>query len=109
MAEAASLIEWVQTASPWELLGYATVAILGARRAIDGVEHTYSQPQDDRIMVTARFLVGTQSDVQHTAHGQRLHVLDRRFDLQDASAPTLPMIWKRPLFHDERLKCVRRE
>ena len=38
MAEAASLIEWLQNASPWELLGYAAVAILGARRAIDGVE-----------------------------------------------------------------------
>ncbi len=31
-------------------------------KAIDGVEHTYSQNQDDRVMVTARFLVGTKAD-----------------------------------------------
>jgi multidrug efflux pump subunit AcrB len=31
-------------------------------KAIDGVEHTYSQTQDDRVMVTARFLVGTTAD-----------------------------------------------
>jgi len=31
-------------------------------KAIDGVEHVYSQTQDDRVLVTARFLVGTSSD-----------------------------------------------
>ncbi len=31
-------------------------------KGIDGVEHTYSQTQDDRVMVTARFLVGTKAD-----------------------------------------------
>ena len=31
-------------------------------RAINGVEHVYSQTQDDRVMVTARFLVGTNED-----------------------------------------------
>ena len=31
-------------------------------KAIDGVEHVYSQTVDDRVMVTARFLVGTKSD-----------------------------------------------
>ena len=31
-------------------------------KGIDGVEHTYSQSQDDRVMVTARFLVGTRAD-----------------------------------------------
>ena len=31
-------------------------------KAIDGVEHAYSQTQDDRVMVTARFLVGTRAD-----------------------------------------------
>ena len=31
-------------------------------KAIDGVEHVYSQTQDDRVMVTARFLVGTKAD-----------------------------------------------
>lgn len=31
-------------------------------KAIDGVEHVYSQTLDDRVMVTARFLVGTPSD-----------------------------------------------
>ncbi len=31
-------------------------------KAIGGVEHVYSQTQDDRVMVTARFLVGTRED-----------------------------------------------
>ncbi|HYG88875.1 MAG TPA: efflux RND transporter permease subunit, partial [Azospirillum sp.] len=31
-------------------------------KGIDGVEHTYSQTQDDGAVVTARFLVGTASD-----------------------------------------------
>ncbi len=31
--------------------------------AIPGVEHVYSQTQDDRVMVTARFVVGTSEDV----------------------------------------------
>jgi multidrug efflux pump subunit AcrB len=31
-------------------------------KGIDGVEHVYSQTQDDRAMVTARFLVGTKAD-----------------------------------------------
>jgi len=31
-------------------------------KGIDGVEHVYSQTVDDRVMVTARFLVGTRAD-----------------------------------------------
>ena len=31
-------------------------------KGIDGVEHVYCQTEDDRVMVTARFLVGTKSD-----------------------------------------------
>ncbi|MCB1500607.1 MAG: efflux RND transporter permease subunit [Bauldia sp.] len=31
-------------------------------KSIDGVEHVYSQTADDRVVVTARFLVGTSSD-----------------------------------------------
>mgnify|MGYP005844270595 CR=1 FL=1 len=31
-------------------------------KGIDGVEHVYSQTADDRVMVTARFLVGTPTD-----------------------------------------------
>ncbi|MFO1143256.1 MAG: efflux RND transporter permease subunit [Amaricoccus sp.] len=31
-------------------------------KGIDGVEHVYSQTADDRVMVTARFEVGTSSD-----------------------------------------------
>ena len=31
-------------------------------KGIDGVEHVYSQTQDDAVMVTARFVVGTSSD-----------------------------------------------
>src|SRR5271166_6344851 len=30
--------------------------------AIPGIEHIYSQTQDDRVMVTARFVVGTDED-----------------------------------------------
>jgi len=31
-------------------------------KSINGVEHVYSQTLDDRVVVTARFLVGTQAD-----------------------------------------------
>ena len=31
-------------------------------KGINGVEHVYSQTQDDRVMVTARFLIGTNDD-----------------------------------------------
>lgn len=31
-------------------------------KGIDGVEHVYSQTQDDRVMATARFLVGTKAE-----------------------------------------------
>jgi len=31
-------------------------------RGIDGVEHVYSQSEDDRVVVTARFYVGTDED-----------------------------------------------
>ena len=31
-------------------------------KSIDSVEHVYSQTRDDKVMVTARFLVGTPSD-----------------------------------------------
>ena len=31
-------------------------------KGIDGVEHVYSQTVDDRVMVTALFLVGTKAD-----------------------------------------------
>jgi multidrug efflux pump subunit AcrB len=31
-------------------------------KGIDGVEHVYSQTQDDRVIVTARFFVGTDED-----------------------------------------------
>jgi multidrug efflux pump subunit AcrB len=31
-------------------------------KSINGVEHVYSQTQDDRVMVTARFLTGTSED-----------------------------------------------
>ncbi|KAB2918990.1 MAG: efflux RND transporter permease subunit [Hyphomicrobiaceae bacterium] len=31
-------------------------------KGIDGVEHVYSQSEDDRVMVTARFLVGTKAE-----------------------------------------------
>ncbi|MCB1460493.1 MAG: efflux RND transporter permease subunit, partial [Nitratireductor sp.] len=31
-------------------------------KGIDGVEHVYSQTSDDKVMVTARFVVGTSAD-----------------------------------------------
>src|SRR5579872_4625309 len=31
-------------------------------KGINGVEHVYSQTQDDRVMVTARFFTGTSED-----------------------------------------------
>ena len=31
-------------------------------KGINGVEHVYSQTQDDRVMVTARFIVGTRAE-----------------------------------------------
>ena len=31
-------------------------------KSINGVEHVYSQTNDDQVLVTARFLVGTKSD-----------------------------------------------
>ena len=34
----------------------------GIVKGIAGVEHVYSQTQDDRVMVTARFLVGTKAE-----------------------------------------------
>lgn len=40
----------------------ATKPLEAIIKAIDGVEHVYSQTADDRVMVTARFLVGTTSD-----------------------------------------------
>ena len=36
-------------------------------KGIDGVEHVYSQTVDDRVMVTARFLVGTKADDAYVA------------------------------------------
>ena len=35
-------------------------------KGIDGVEHVYSQTEDDRVVVTARFLVGTDQDTAIT-------------------------------------------
>ncbi len=35
-------------------------------KGIDGVEHVYSQTNDDSVMVTARFLVGTDEDIATT-------------------------------------------
>jgi multidrug efflux pump subunit AcrB len=31
-------------------------------KSIDGVEHVYSQTSDNKVLVTARFIVGTQTD-----------------------------------------------
>lgn len=39
-----------------------TIPVETALRGIDAVEHVYSQSQDDGVMLTARFLVGTSYD-----------------------------------------------
>jgi multidrug efflux pump subunit AcrB len=47
-------------------------------KAIDGVEHVYSQTEDDRVMVTARFLVGTKfEDAILRVHEKMRANLDR--------------------------------
>jgi len=47
-------------------------------KAIDGVEHVYSQTEDDRVMVTARFLVGTKfEDAMLRVHEKIRSNLDR--------------------------------
>ncbi len=47
-------------------------------KAIAGVEHIYSQTQDDRVMVTARFLVGTPEDDAVTRVHEKIRAnLDR--------------------------------
>jgi multidrug efflux pump subunit AcrB len=42
-----------------ELVGKPLETIM---RSVDGVEHVYTQAQDDGVLVTARFLVGTDTD-----------------------------------------------
>ncbi|UZK70584.1 efflux RND transporter permease subunit [Sphingomonas sp. S1-29] len=42
-----------------ELVGKPLETIV---RSVDGVEHTYTQAEDDGVLVTARFLVGTEPD-----------------------------------------------
>ncbi|HET7888555.1 MAG TPA: efflux RND transporter permease subunit [Bradyrhizobium sp.] len=47
-------------------------------KGIDGVEHVYSQTEDDRVMVTARFLVGTKfEDAILRVHEKMRANLDR--------------------------------
>lgn len=42
-------------------------------RSIDGVEHTYTQVEDNGVLVTARFLVGTNPDAAATRINEKLH------------------------------------
>ena len=42
-----------------ELVGKPLETIV---RSVDGVEHVYTQAEDDGVLVTARFLVGTDAD-----------------------------------------------
>ena len=42
-------------------------------RSVDGVEHTYTQAEDDGVLVTARFLVGTDPDAAATRINEKLH------------------------------------
>jgi len=45
-----------------DAVGLVTKPLEAIVKGIDGVEHVYSQTQDDRVTVTARFLVGTSAD-----------------------------------------------
>ncbi|MDE2578373.1 MAG: efflux RND transporter permease subunit [Hyphomicrobiales bacterium] len=47
-------------------------------KSISGVEHVYSQTQDDRVMVTARFLVGTDEDtaILRVHEKMRAHIVE---------------------------------
>ena len=49
-------------------------------KGIDGVEHVYSQTQDDSVLVTARFIVGTKQEVAITR-------------IRDKIAANLNMAW----------------
>ncbi len=40
-------------------------------KGINGVEHVYSQTEDDRVVVTARFFVGTDEDTASCACTRR--------------------------------------
>jgi multidrug efflux pump subunit AcrB len=42
-------------------------------RSVDGVEHTYTQAEDDGVLVTARFLVGTDPDAAAIRVNEKLH------------------------------------
>lgn len=42
-------------------------------RSIDGVEHTYTEVEDDGVLVTARFLVGTNPDAAAVRVNEKLH------------------------------------
>jgi multidrug efflux pump subunit AcrB len=47
-------------------------------KSIDGVEHVYSQTQDDQVLVTARFRVGTSPDAAITRVQERIQAnIDR--------------------------------
>jgi multidrug efflux pump subunit AcrB len=53
-----------------ELVGKPLETIV---RSVDGVEHTYTQAEDDGVLVTARFLVGTNPDAAATRVNEKLH------------------------------------
>jgi multidrug efflux pump subunit AcrB len=59
MVDIAVRADGLKAADAVELVTKPLEAII---KAIDGVEHVYSQTIDDRVMVTARFFVGTKSD-----------------------------------------------
>ncbi len=59
MVDVAVAADGLRAADAAELVTKPLEALLGA---IPGIEHIYSQTQDDRVMVTARFAVGTDED-----------------------------------------------
>jgi multidrug efflux pump subunit AcrB len=58
-----------------ELVGIPLETIV---KSVDGVEHVYTQAQDDGVMVTARFLVGSNPDAAATRIEEKLRAnMDR--------------------------------
>jgi multidrug efflux pump subunit AcrB len=49
-----------------EAVELVTRPLEGLIKGVNGVEHVYSQTQDDRVIVTARFFVGTDEDAALT-------------------------------------------
>ncbi|MFZ5748388.1 MAG: efflux RND transporter permease subunit [Pseudomonadota bacterium] len=65
----------MSAADATELVGKPLETIV---RSVDGVEHVYTQAEDDGVLVTARFLVGSDADDAATRINEKLNAnMDR--------------------------------